>query len=394
LLKVLSGNHSAAFGALLSRVNFVAAYPITPQTQIIEKLSEFVDTGLLDAKYIHVESEHSAMAACVGASATGARAFTASSSHGLIYMAEMIFWASASRLPIVMAISCRALGPPWNIGNEHTDILALRDAGWVQIFVENNQEVLDSVIQAYRIAEDERVLLPVMIGLDAFTLSHTSEPVEIPSQEMVDQFLPPRSDKPYLLSPENPFTFGNMSNPTEHMELRFMHHTAVRNAKNVILEVDKKWEALFGRSYGGLLDEFMCKDAEVVVVSIGASSGDAKEAANILRNEGIKAGVLRVRVIRPFPSEEVRDVLSRVKAVAVVDRNLSPGSGGILVSEVKNALYGLRSNPFVKGYVLGLGGRDVTVEDYQAIFRRTLKSYEEGDDRADWVNLNLEVLDR
>ncbi|MEM3404265.1 MAG: transketolase C-terminal domain-containing protein [Nitrososphaeria archaeon] len=394
MLKVLSGNHSAAFGALLSRINFVAAYPITPQTQIIEKLAEFVDNGVLNAKYVRVESEHSAMAACVGASSVGARAFTASSSHGLIYMAEMAFWASASRLPIVMAISCRALGPPWNIGNEHTDILALRDSGWIQIFAESNQEVLDTVIQAYRIAEDERVLLPVMVGLDAFTLSHTSEPVELPNQETVDHFLPPRSDKPYLLSPENPFTFGNMSNPTEHMELRFMHHTALRDAKNVILEADKEWESLFGRSYGGLLDEFMCKDAEVVIVVIGASSGDAKEAAVVLRKEGIKAGVLRIRVIRPFPSEEVRNLLSRVKAVAVVDRDLSPGSGGILVSEVKSALYNLRCRPFVKGYIVGLGGRDVTVGDYLAIFRRTLKSYEEGDVQEDWFNLNLEVLEK
>ncbi|MGQ9781878.1 MAG: transketolase C-terminal domain-containing protein [Nitrososphaeria archaeon] len=392
MLKVLTGNHSAAYGAALSRVEVIPAYPITPQTQIIEKLSELVDTNQLNAKYIRVESEHSAMAACIGASAGGARAFTATSSHGLIYMAEMVFWAAASRLPIVMSVACRTLGPPWNIWNEHTDMLALRDTGWIQIFAESNQEVLDAVIQAYKIAEDNRVLLPIMIGLDAFTLSHTSEPVDVPRQETVDRFLPPRRETPFVLDPAKPLTHGNMAYPSHHMELKFMHHSALEHAAAVIAEVDCEWQKLVGRSYGGLTDEFMCDDSDVVVVTIGSSAGDAKEAARLLREKGVKAGVLRLRVIRPFPIESLRKALSRVKAVAVVDRNLSPGSGGIIVSEVKSALYGRRRQPFVKGYIVGLGGRDITVEDYTMVFEKTLSAYDEGDDRSEWVNVNLEVL--
>lgn len=392
MFRVLTGNHSAAFAAALSRVQVVPAYPITPQTQIIEKISEFVDTGQLDAKYIRVESEHSAMAACIGASAAGARAFTATSSHGLLYMGEMVFWASASRLPIVMPVTCRTIGPPWNIWNEHTDMLSLRDAGWIQIFAESNQEILDTVIQAYRIAEDEEVLLPVMVGLDAFTLSHTSEPVDIPSQETVDSFLPPRTGKPFVLDPSRPITFGNMAYPSHYMELKFTHNKALEGACEVIAEVDREWRRLVGRGYGGLIDEFMCEDAEVIVIAIGSSAGDAKEAAKSLREKGVKAGVLRLRVVRPFPVQSIKRVISRVKAVAVVDRNLSPGSGGILASEVKSALYGLHKPPFVKGYVAGLGGRDIAVGDFVNLFERTLSSRDEGDDRSEWVNLNLEVL--
>lgn len=390
MIQVLTGNHSAAYAALLSDVEVVSAYPITPQTQIVEKIAEFVETGKLKAKYVRVESEHSAMAICVGASSAGARTFTATSSHGLLYMSEMVYWASAARLPIVMPVVCRTLGPPWNIWNEHTDMLLLRDFGWIQFFAESNQEVLDTIIQAYKIAEDERVLIPVMVGLDAFTLSHTSEPVDVPEIESVRKFLPPRTNAPYVFDPSNPFTFGNLASPSHHMEIKYMHHKAIEDAKKVILEVDDEWNKIFCRKYG-LLDKFMCDDAKVIILTIGSSAGDAKEAAKVLRKAGIAAGVLRIRVINPFPSKELSNILSNVDAAAVVDRNLSPGNGGILLEKIKSSLYSSKYRPFIKGYLAGLGGRDITVKDYIKIFEKTLESYKKGETETEWFNLNLEV---
>jgi len=391
MIQVLTGNHSAAYAALLSDVEVVSAYPITPQTQIIEKVAEFVETGRMKAKYVRVESEHSAMAVCVGASSAGARTFTATSSHGLLYMSEMVYWASAARLPIVMPVVCRTVGPPWNIWNEHTDMLLVRDYGWIQFFAESNQEVLDTIVQAYRVAEDERVLLPVMVGMDAFTLSHTLEPVDVPEVESVRRFLPPRSNEPYALDPSAPITFGNLTYPSHHMELKFMHHKAMEDAKQVIVEVDQEWNRIFGRSYG-ILDKFMCDDAEVVILTVGSSAGDAKEAARLLRRKGVAAGVLRVRLLNPFPSKEISQTLSNVRAVAVVDRNLSPGNGGIILEKVKSAFYSLKDRPFIKGYVAGLGGRDITVEDYMKVFEKTLDSYKKGDAESEWLNLNLEAI--
>ncbi|MCX8189142.1 MAG: pyruvate ferredoxin oxidoreductase, partial [Nitrososphaeria archaeon] len=304
MIQVLTGNHCAAYAALLSNVEVVSAYPITPQTQIVEKIAEFVETGQLKAKYVRVESEHSAMAVCIGASSTGARTFTATSSHGLLYMSEMVYWASAARLPIIMPVVCRTLGPPWNIWNEHTDFLLVRDYGWIQFFAESNQEVLDTIIQAYRIAEDERVLLPVMVGLDAFTLSHTSEPVDVPEMDLVRKFLPSRSNIPYVLDPSNPFTFGNLTYPPNHMKLKFIQHTAMENVIKVVSEVDDEWNRIFGRS-NGLLDRFMCDDARVIILTVGSSAGDAKEAAKHLRKRGVAAGVLRLRLTNPFPTKEI-----------------------------------------------------------------------------------------
>ncbi len=390
MIQVLTGNHSAAYAALLSNVEVVSAYPITPQTQIVEKIAEFVETGKLKARYVRVESEHSAMAVCIGASSAGARTFTATSSQGLLYMSEMVYWASAARLPIVMPVVCRTLAPPWNIWNEHTDMLLVRDYGWIQFFAESNQEVLDTIVQAYKIAEDERILLPVMVGLDAFTLSHTSEPVDVPEMDLVKKFLPPRANVPYVLDPSNPFTLGNLAYPSHHMKLKFMQHTAMENARKVVLEVDDEWYKIFGRCYS-LLDNFMCDDAKVIILTIGSSAGDAKEAAKYLRKRGIAAGVLRVRLINPFPAKEVSDILSKVEAVAVVDRNLSPGNGGIILEKVKSSLYSLKNRPFIKGYLAGLGGKDITVEDYIKIFEKTLESYRKGDSDMEWFSINLEA---
>lgn len=390
---VLTGNYAAAYGALLSRVEVVAAYPITPQTQIVEKLAEFIEGGKLKARYIRVESEHSAMAAIIGASAAGARTFTATASHGLIYMNEMVFWAGNARLPIVMAIVCRALAPPWNIWTEHTDILAQRDTGWVQFFCEDNQEVLDTVIQAFRIAEDERVLLPVMIGLDAFILSHTATPVDIPEQEDIDRFLPPRKNLPFILDVNNPLTHSNMAYPDWTMEFRYKLQKAMERAKKVIVEVDEEYRKITGRGYGGLLDCYRCEDADLGIIVMGSSAGDAKEAVDKLRSEGYKPGVIRIRVFRPFPREELREICKRFKAVAVVDRDLSPGLGGILYVETLLSLYDLRSKPIAQSYIAGLGGRDIRVKDFELIIKESYRNIEEGVEAPPtrWIGLRGDV---
>jgi len=393
-VEVLTGNYAAAWGARLSRVEVVAAYPITPQTQVIEKLAEFVEKGELKAKFIRVESEHSAMAACIGASAVGARAFTATSSHGLLLMHEMCWWAAGARLPIVMTIVARAIAPPWTIWNEHSDIMDERDTGWLIMFAENNQETLDGVIQAFRIAEDERVLLPVMVNEDAFILSHTAMPVDIPDQEVIDEFLPPRTTKPFILDPDNPFTHGNLTYPDHYMEFRYMMHQAMERAKEVIREVDEKYYKLVGRRYGGLFENYRCNDADVIIVAAGSSAGDAKEAADKLRDEGYKVGVFRVRFLRPFPEKEVREILGNAKGVVIVDRDFSFGKGGILCTEIASALYGINKPPVLRGFITGLGGRDITVNDFKQMTLKTFEAIEKGDymPKQEWFKAKLEVI--
>jgi len=378
--ELLIGNHAASVAAKLARVDVISAYPITPQTQIVERLSEFVDSGEMVAKIIRVESEHSAMAACVGAASVGARTFTATSAHGLVYMNEMVFWAGYARLPIVMAVVCRTLGPPWNIWNEHTDMLAQRDTGWIQFWAKNNQEILDSVIQAYKIAEDERVMLPVMVGLDGFILSHTAEPVDIPDQELVDSFLPPRRTKFFELNVEDPITFGSVTFPDAVMEFRHALQEAIERSKPVIKEVDEEWGRLTGRKWGGLIDCYRCEDAEVGILAIGSLAGDAEEAVDELREKrGVRAGVVRLRVTRPFPEEDLVSIASRLKALAIVDRNLSPGLQGILRCEVRSALYDAPKKTPVIGFISGLGGRDITTEDLVYMAEKALELAERGE---------------
>lgn len=385
---VISGNEAVALGVKLARVEVVAAYPITPQTTIVEKIAEYVENGELKAKLINVESEHSAMAACIGAAAGGARVFTATSAQGLLYMSEMVFWAGGARLPVVMAVVNRAIAPPWSIWCDHNDALSQRDSGWVQLWVENSQEALDTVIQAYRIAEDERIMLPVMVCLDGFLVSHSYEPVEIPSQQLVDSFLPEKTPAPYWIDATNPRSYGTIANPEAYMEFRYKLQEAMERAKRVIGEVDEDWGKLTGRSYGGLVDPYICDDAEVVAVVIGSWAGDAKEAADVMRSRGVKAGVLRLRSIRPFPAEDLVKTLKSVDAVAVVDRSLSPGLPSILLSEVKAVLYDYGTKPYIRGFIAGLGGRDVTPQDFINIFEKTLEGLKkEETGKVEWIRL-------
>ena len=385
---VLSGNEAVAVGVKLARAQVVAAYPITPQTTIVEKIAEYVDRGELKARFITVESEHSAMAACIGAAAGGARAFTATSSQGLLYMSEMVFWAAGARLPIVMAVVNRAVAPPWSIWCDHNDALSQRDAGWIQLWAESAQEAMDMVIEAYRIAEDERVLLPVMINLDGFLLSHAYEPVDVPEQAIVDRFLPEKTPAPYWIEPSSPRSYGTIAAPDTYMEFRYKMQAAMENAARIIEEVEEEWSKLTGRRYGGLIECYRCDDAEIGVVLAGSWAGDAKEAADMLRKKGLRAGVVRLRATRPFPADKLAEAVEKMNAVAVIDRSLSPGLPSVLAAEVKAALYDRGRRPFVKCFIAGLGGRDVTPLDFAASVESTLKSLRrEGAGEVEWLGL-------
>jgi len=360
---VIMGNHAVSYGAKLARSQVIAAYPITPQTHIVEMLSEFCADGLLDAKFIKVESEHSAMAACIGASSAGARAFTATSGHGLALMHEMLHWATGARLPIVMANVNRAMGPGWSIWTEQTDSLAQRDTGWLQFYCESNQEVLDSVIQAFKIAE--QVLLPTMLVLDAFVLSHTQEPVDIPDQELVDSYLPPYRAR-YKLDTSDPHAFGSLVAPPHYMELRYKIQKAMEGAVEVARQVDREFGEVFGRSYG-LVEKYHLEDAEVVLVTSATITSTARVVVDELRQEGHKIGLLKMRLFRPFPAEDVREALAGAGKVAVIDRNISFGHGGIFAEEIKSALYNGSHRPPIFGFIIGLGGRDVTPASIRGI---------------------------
>ncbi len=392
-IKVLTGNWAAAYGAKLARVNFISAYPITPQTPIIEKLADFVDKGELKAKLVRVESEHSAMAAVIGAAAVGARAFTATSAQGLFYMYEMIWWAAGARLPIVMGIVTRALAPPWSIWTDHADFLALRDSGWILLFAKNAQEILDTIIQAYKIAENEDVMLPVAVGWDAFIASHTAEPVDVPDQEVVDAYLPEKRSFSHMLDVENPFSLGNLAFPDNYMEYRWLIDAAMASARKVIMEVDREYDRFFGRSYGGLLEKYRCEDANIVVVMMGAASGDGMDAVDALREKGYRVGLCRIRAVRPFPVDEIRELCRNVDAVLVIDRDISFGLGGILASEVKAALYDFKK-PSIFNIIAGLGGRDI---DAELVEKLILKVCDVLEGRAEmeeveWVGVKPEVL--
>ena len=353
--KVIMGNHAVSYGVRASEAKVISAYPITPQTHIVELLSEMCGNGEIDAKFIKVESEHSAMAACIGAAAAGSRTFTATSSQGLLLMHEMLHWAVGARLPIVLANVNRAVGPPWSIWTDQNDSLSQRDVGWLQIYCESNQETQDTIPQAFKIAEE--LQLPVMLVLDAFFLSHTYEIVDIIDAEKTRQFLPPFVND-IKIDTKDPHSFGNLAGPDMYMELRYMIQESMEKGLEVIKRVDKEFEEVFGRSYG-LTESYRCEDAETILVTSGTVASTTRAVIDRMRDEGIKIGSLKIRVFRPFPFEEVFEVVSKAKKVAVIDRNISFGSHGIFFQEIKSTMYG-RSDIPVVGYIAGLGGRDIT----------------------------------
>jgi pyruvate/2-oxoacid:ferredoxin oxidoreductase alpha subunit len=382
--KVIKGNFAVSYGAMLARAEVVTAYPITPQTTIVELLSEMCADGTLDAQFIKVESEHSAMAACIGAASVGARVFTATSSQGLALMHELLHWASGARLPIVMANVNRAMAPGWTIYCDQNDSLSQRDTGWIQFYAESNQEVLDTVIMAYRLSE--RVLIPSLINLDAFFLSHTSEAVDIPDQKLVDEFLP-RTKLPYSISTQDPHSFGGFLRPPGYFRVREKLSRAMFEAVAVADEVQEEFEKKFGRRYGSV-EPYRCDDAETILVTSGTAASTARIVIDKLRDAGAKVGALKIRMMRPFPRDKVREILGSARKVTVMDRNMSYGMGGIFCQEVKSALYNMPSSngdkPVVFGYIAGMGGVDITPEIIEEIITDTEKR-DWPDDEAVWV---------
>ncbi len=365
----MMGNYAASWGAQLARVQVIAAYPITPQTLIVEKLSDIVADGELDAKFIKVESEHSAMAACIGASATGARAYTATSAQGLALMHEMLHWAALARLPIVMTNVNRAMAPGWSIWADQNDSLSQRDTGWMQIYASSAQEILDSTLIGYKVSE--KVLLPTLISFDAFFLSHTMEVVDMPEIELIDKYLPPYKPE-YKMDVNDPRSFGALTDEQYYYEFRYKMQKAMDEAVDVIKEDGKEYEKITGRAYS-LIHPYRCEDADMILVTSGTIAETTNVAVDELRAEGKKVGNLRIRVIRPYPKKEILEVVKGVKKLAVIDRNISPGYSGIFSQELKSALYNEVDIP-VRSYIAGLGGRDVKIEDIKDMANDTLKN--------------------
>jgi len=376
------GNHALSYGAMLSRAQVIAAYPITPQTQVVELLSEMCADKTLNAKFIKVESEHSAMAACIGASLAGARTFTATSAQGLTLMHELLHWASGGRLPVVMGNINRAMAPGWSIWTDQNDSLSQRDTGWIQFYCASNQEVLDTVIQAFKVSE--KLYIPSMVVLDAFALSHTYEVVDVPEQEKVDDYLAPY--KPQIkLTPKEPHAFGGLTSPEHYFELRYKLQKDMEKVEPLIDETGKEYEKMFGR-YLGLVEDYLCDDADFILVTSGTMGYTAKVAVDELRQEGIKAGNLRIKVFRPFPFVLARKILKKAQKVAVVDRNISYGHHGIFFQEVKSAIYGHSDHLPLFGFITGLGGRDITPSTFKEITHYAL-SKDKPEEEIVWIGV-------
>jgi len=379
-----TGNHLVALAARSVGVEVVPAYPITPQTQIIEKVADLIADGEMDAEYIPVESEHSACAALVGASLTGARAFSATSAHGLAYMHEVLHYAAGIRAPVVMANVNRALGPGWNIWCDHQDSISQRDTGWLQVYVASHQEVVDTVIQAYRITEDHSVLLPLMLNLDAIVLSHTYMDADVPDGEQVSAYLPQYRPL-WKLDPRLPVTHGSVVFPSDFSETRQSMQEGQENARVVARRAAKEFKDMFGRWHGDLVEGYRLDDAEHVIVAMGSLAAESRVAVDRLREDGLKAGVLRVRFFRPFPFDELRELCKDRKDLLVIDRDFSYGMEGALFTEVKSALFGRVSVP-MKNLIVGLGGRDVT---YELIGDMTLKAARGELDDVTWGDSHI-----
>ncbi|HUV78378.1 MAG TPA: pyruvate ferredoxin oxidoreductase [Desulfobacterales bacterium] len=381
--KVLEGSHAVSEAVRLAKVQVLSAYPITPQTHIVEALSEYCSDGTMNARFLLVESEHSAMAAVIGASSGGARTFTATSSQGLALMHELLHWASAARLPIIMAEVNRALAPGWNIWMDQTDSLAQRDTGWIQLYCEDGQDVFDTTLQAYRLAE--AINLPVMVVLDAFFLSHTFEPVDVPDQDLVDRFLPPFSPR-IELNTADPFAIVQMAPPNVYMEMRHNIQKAMEQVPDIFSRVEQEFAAIFGRSYGPM-ERVHCDDAQVIMVVTGTAASTCRKVISDLRSQGEKVGMLKLKMFRPFPTDLIRENLGSVQKVAVVDRNFSFGASGIFAQEIRAALCNQNGHPPVFGYITGLGGRDVTPEILAEIYWKT-KNSAHPENESVWVGLN------
>mgnify|MGYP000965026376 CR=1 FL=1 len=394
-VQIMTGNSAAAWGARLCKVQVISAYPITPQTSVTETIANWVEEGTLKAEYVRVESEHSVMAVCIAASTVGARVFTSTSSHGLLYMHEQLHWAAGARLPIVICCVNRGVGAPWSIFNDQQDSIAQRDTGWIQIYCRDNQEIIDTVIQAYRIAE--QVYCPVMVCYDGFVLSHTMMPVDIPDAERVCRYLPPY--KPHtILCPEDPRNINPVIFPWQrrdaegvlrdgYMEIRWKLQHALEESRDVIVRACRDYAELFGRDHGGLLWTYKTEDAEVLLAGMGSIATEATTAADLLRESGIRAGVVGIRAYRPFPREEVREAFRNIPAIVVFEKNISYGFQGALAGDIKAALYGTGIQPPIHNFIAGLGGRDVKAVELAEAVRSSIAAIAAGKtEQQTWLN--------
>jgi pyruvate/2-oxoacid:ferredoxin oxidoreductase alpha subunit len=372
---LLQGNHAVAEAVRLARVQFVAAYPITPQTPIYERLSDMELDGKLAGVMMRTESEHSAMAACISASLTGVRTFTATASQGIALMHEMLHFASGNRVPVVMCNVNRVVAIPWAFGSDQSDSLSQRDTGWMQFYCEDAQEAVDTVIQAYKIAEE--TLFPVMVSIDGFFTSHFLEPLELPEQEAVDEFLPPFS-VPTRFDIHNPAFVGNVVSPEEYMVFRQRSFDDMEKTRPVIKRVNEEYRRIVGRGYD-VIESIDTRGAEIVLVTSGAMTSTARVAIGSLRDRGYSAGLLKLKAFRPFPTREVQVALKNVPKVAVLDRNISIGKEGIWCQEVKAALYPLQNRPMITNYIAGICGADVSPEMIETMVLGTLKRKEPAD---------------
>jgi len=373
----MTGDEAVAYAVKQSKVDIVAAYPITPQTIMVERFSKYVADGEVQTEYVCVESEHSAMSACVGASLTGARVFTATSSQGLALMHEMLYIASGLRCPIVMGVANRALSAPINIHGDQSDMMGSRDSGWVQIYAENGQEAYDWTVMAFKLAEDRDVQLPVAVNLDGFIISHCVEGVDVLADDVVSKLLQTR--KPlFTLDPEKPITVGALCFTDYYSEFKRQQVEAMRNVRGALDRVRKEYRGVSGRNYG-VLEAFCMEDAEAAIVCLGSTAGTAREVARKLRAQGKKVGVLKLWLYRPFPTEEVSAALERVKALAVFDKAVSFGAPyGALCSDVVSALHTLEESPKIFNVVYGLGGRDIQPSDIEVVFSEALETAKTG----------------
>ena len=369
-----TGNYIAAKAAVMAKPEVVAAYPITPQTTLVEGIANYVKSGEFKGEYICVESEHSAMCACIGASAAGSRTFTATSSHGLLLMHEMLHWAALARLPVVMCNINRVIGPGWNIWADENDSISQRDTGWIQFYCSSNQEIFDTVLQSFRIAEHKDILLPVMINYNAFILSHTSLPADIPTQEEIDAFVSTYNPG-WKLDINNPITFGNIIGTAHYEKVRKDMQRAQDFAQTYIKDMAKEWKKTFGRFHGDLIERYRCDDAEYIVLAMGAIGAESKVAIDNLRSKGVKIGLARIRVFRPFPKKEIIKLAKQAELI-IIDRNISIGNEGALSTEVKAALYGSIEQK-TTSYIAGLGGKDVPYTDIimmcETAMKKTMK---------------------
>ncbi|MDO9515831.1 MAG: transketolase C-terminal domain-containing protein [Syntrophales bacterium] len=395
-VRIITGNEAAALAVKRAEPGVIAAYPITPQTRLAEVLSEYVEKGELKAEYVRVESEHSSMTVCISASTVGARVFTATSSNGLLYMHEQLHWAAGSRLPVVMCCVNRGVGAPWSIFNDQQDSFSQRDTGWIQLYCRDNQEILDTVLQAYRIAEE--VYLPVMVCYDGFVLSHTMMPVDVPDAGLVKKFLPPY--RPHtILSPEDPKTinpvfFASRRENADgvlcdgYMEMRYKMQAAFERSRTVINAASDEWAKLSGRNHGGMIWEYMTEDADLILTGMGSIATEATLAADALRAEGIRAGVVGIRAFRPFPKEEVAQAFAKASAIAVFEKCISYGYEGGVCSDLKAALYGTDIKAPIHNYIAGLGGRDVKTRELVEAARTTFEAALAGDagNKTIWLN--------